>query len=723
MLYLLKICSMKRAFWCFFVVIIGLSPGVNATNTDSIRALLPALKGTELVSALNILTWELKYSHNSDAWAYSEKAGRLLKKKPHRVEMMLYYRNLAALHTLQANFDSTIHWGEKGLQMARALDDAYQQGKILNLLAIGFREKALYGQAVRMQKEAVALFEQLADTTEILGNLNNLAMTYNRMGNDTAGLAIHLRVLRLEEPRGNPTSISRSANNIGMALMTMDRTDEARRYFQKGLKQAEAADNKLFMASACFGFGSCDRADKNHEEAIRWFNKAIDICEQNGFSDFLASNLSILGDTYLEMNDQTLALLYYEKAMRVWRERSGNLVNSAFVAVKMADLFLKMKQEDKAEAIVNEYLKQADSVDFRLNRASLLEISARIEYRSGNYKAAFDKFDQAMIIKDSLSSQQMKVDAENIRARYEMARVEESNARLVLDLKQQNLINRIQLGVMVLATLLALLSATFLVVLRRKSLRLKEANELLSAQKRDIELKAAELDKVNKTKDKFFSIVAHDLKSPFTGIVGFSSLLSTDFDSYSDAEKKNMIQHMKESSEQVAWLLDNLLHWARSQMKMTLLNPTQFKLKPFVLREAGLLTHVALLKKIELTVNMTEEAEVTADQEMLRFVIRNLVSNALKFTYPEGKVVIEAHQLQGQVKLTVSDTGIGMTREQIARLFELKTGGTSRGTADEQGTGLGLILCNDFIKQNGGTIEVKSEPGSGTTFTVTIPAE
>jgi len=708
---------------CLLVVIIGLSQGANATNTDSIRALLPALQGTRLINALNTLAWELKYSKNQDAWNFSQRAGKLLKMNPDRKEQMYYYRNLSALYVLRADLDSSLLNGEKGLQLARELDEAFQQGKILNLLAIGYREKGIYPQAVAKQKEAIALFEQLGDTAEVLGNLNNLAISYGRMNNDTAELTIHQRVFSMEEKRGNATATARSANNVGMALISLRRTDEARVYFQTGLRLSEAADNQQFMASACFGFGECERLDSNYNAAVQWYNKAVDICEKNGFNDFLSKNMSILGEVYERLDLPELALSYYEKAINILEDRSGNLVNAAAVAVKLAGLLLEMEQTDKASSLVNDYLAKADSVDFGFNLPLLLKLSASIDFQRGSYKSAYEKLTRATVISDSLVEMKLIVETENIHARYEMARMEESNARLVQHLEQQNKINKIQWGIIALTTVLVLLSAMFLILLRRKSKHLKVANKLLSEQKMEIEQKAAELDQLNKTKDKFFSIVAHDLKSPLTGIVGFSTMLSTDFESFSDQEKKNMIQHMKESTHQVSWLLDNLLHWARSQMKMTMLKPKRTRLKSFVKSETELLSHVASLKKIELKVDMTDELEVMVDQEMLRFVIRNLVSNALKFTHQGGRVTVEAHRLQGVVNLSVSDSGIGMTHEQMASLFALKAGGTTRGTNDEQGTGLGLVLCKDFIEQNGGSIEVRSEPGVGTTFTVSLPAE
>ena len=714
---------MKRAFVFLLVFIIGLFPGVSATNTDSLSALLPSLQGIRLISVLNTLAWELKYSKNQDAWAFSQRAEKMLKLSPDPKEQMLYYRNLSALYILRADLDSSILYGEKGLQIASVLDESFQRAKILNLLAIGYREKGIYPLAVARQKEAIALFDHLGDTSEVLGNLNNLAILYGRMNNDTAELAIHLRVFGVEEKRGNPSAFARSANNVGMAMLSLGRTKEARRYFQTGLNQSELAGNQQFVASACFGFGECERLDSNYSAAVQWYNKAVDICEKNGFNDFLSSNLSILGDVYERLDLPELALSYYEKAIKVLDDRSGNLVNSASVALKLSELWLGMGQIDKADLLVNGYLARADSADFGLNLPRLLKLSAQIDFQRGAYKTAYEKLDKATIISDSLMALKLIAETENIHARYEMARMEESNARLVQHLAQQRKMNKIQWGIIALTTLLVMLSVSFLILLRRKSIHLRTANQLLSEQKKDIEEKATELDKLNKTKDKFFSIVAHDLKSPFTGIVGFSTLLSTDFDSYSDDEKKSMIQHMKESSDQVSWLLDNLLHWARSQMKMTLLKPKHLSLKSFVTRETEVLSHVASLKKIELSVDVADEVEVFADQEMLRFVIRNLVSNALKFTRQGGKVTVAAHPRQGAVSLSVSDTGIGMNPDQMASLFVLKAGGTTRGTNDEQGTGLGLVLCKDFIEQNGGSIDVTSEPGQGTTFTVTMPAE
>lgn len=695
---------------------------MKAVNTDSIKLLLPTLQGTRQINALNTLAWELKYSQNADAWTYCQTAGRLLQLNPNKEQLMLHYRNLTALNALKANYDTSLLYGEKGLKLARELDDTYQQGKLLNILAVGYREKALYRQAIEVQKEAIAIFEKLGEIAEVLGNLNNLAMTYGRMGNDTASLSIQLRVLKLEEPLGNPAAIARSANNVGMALLSLNRIDEARKYFDMALKLAEKADNKLFMASACFGIATCQRKGNHLLEAANWFNKAIEICDKHHFNDFLASNLTTMGDLYLELNNQEQALSYYQHALKIWRERSGNLTNSARAAHKAAQLLFEMGRKNEAATLVNEYLKLSDSADFGAVLPEIIHLSANLDYTDKKYQSAFDKLEKSIAINDSLDNQQQLLEAANIHTRYEISRIEESNARLLDNLEQQNKINTIQRWVVALAIMLVMVSGTFTVLLRRKNQTLRAANKLLQEQKQLIEQKTVELDILNKTKDKFFSIVAHDLKSPFTGIVGFSALLSSDFDSYSDEEKKNMVQHIKESSEQVSWLLDNLLHWARSQMNLTVVKTNRIKLKPFVEREITPLSHVASLKKIALKTEISDQVEVEADQEMLRFVVRNLVSNALKFTHPDGNVLVEAKELAGKVHLTVSDDGIGMSEEQKEHLFKLKTGGTTPGTANEQGTGLGLVLCKDFIEQNGGSITVKSNRGEGSTFIVTLPS-
>lgn len=232
------------------------------------------------------------------------------------------------------------------------------------------------------------------------------------------------------------------------------------------------------------------------------------------------------------------------------------------------------------------------------------------------------------------------------------------------------------------------------------------------------------LHEANFTKDKFFSIIAHDLRSPFTSILGFTRLLNEEYDDFSNEERKMMIKQILSSTEITFQLLDNLLTWAKTQLGRTSFTPEYFDIESLMLETVNLAAPQARIKGISLNVMMVEKTKVFADVNMVRTIFRNLLSNAIKFSYEGGMVTVEAKMLKDKMKISVSDTGTGIEPKTLKALFCLDEKVTSsKGTANEKGTGLGLILCKEFVEKNGGTISVESKLGEGSTFSFTIPAE
>lgn len=230
------------------------------------------------------------------------------------------------------------------------------------------------------------------------------------------------------------------------------------------------------------------------------------------------------------------------------------------------------------------------------------------------------------------------------------------------------------------------------------------------------------LHEANFTKDRFFSIIAHDLRSPFTSILGFSRLLNEEYDDFSNDERKMMIKQILSSTETTFQLLDNLLSWAKSQLGHTIFNPEYFDIEAVILEAINLAVPQARIKGISIKVLMIEKAKVFADANMIRTVIRNLLSNAVKFSYEGNMITIEASRVKEKIKISISDTGTGIEPKTLKSLFNIEDKvSSSKGTANEKGTGLGLILCKDFVEKNGGEISVESKLGKGSTFSFTVP--
>lgn len=252
--------------------------------------------------------------------------------------------------------------------------------------------------------------------------------------------------------------------------------------------------------------------------------------------------------------------------------------------------------------------------------------------------------------------------------------------------------------------------------------KLTQRSYELKLEKENIEKQKRNLEELNATKDKFFSIIAHDLKNPFNSVIGLSELLLYRYDSYDDAKIKEFIQQIHTFSSNAYNLLDNLLQWARSQTGRLKHKPDDLHMEAIIRESINLLQDTADKKNIKLTSDVNNSIHCYADPNMVKTIIRNLLSNAIKFTNENGKVYLTAEKEQGnKIKFSVVDNGVGIPADKVDHIFDLTRHYSSEGTNSEKGTGLGLILCKEFVEKNGGEIWVESEEGEGSSFNFTLP--
>lgn len=236
-----------------------------------------------------------------------------------------------------------------------------------------------------------------------------------------------------------------------------------------------------------------------------------------------------------------------------------------------------------------------------------------------------------------------------------------------------------------------------------------------------IKNKTKELTHINATKDKVFAIIAHDLRSPFNNILGYTDLLIGDYETLNEEQRRKFIAKISESSKGAFELVENLLLWASSQQNSISINKKNLNIKKLVNETLNALTSTAEKKKITININISEKLLVFADEFTMKIIITNLVSNAIKFTHENGRITIDAKQTVDLTEIHISDNGVGIPPETIPKLFMVDQNISSLGTNNEKGTGLGLVLCKEFIEKNGGSIAVESTLETGTKFMLKIP--
>jgi signal transduction histidine kinase len=252
-------------------------------------------------------------------------------------------------------------------------------------------------------------------------------------------------------------------------------------------------------------------------------------------------------------------------------------------------------------------------------------------------------------------------------------------------------------------------------------LQLYQMEELNIAQQKLIEEQTAKLAEVVASNAKFISIIAHDLRSPFGSIIGVLELLKDSYGEYNHAEVEKYIYLASNSAYGTLNLLDNLLAWNSKQNKATYFKPVRINLLDLVMNEFESVSSSARSKQLCLTDSIPSSLHLTADLQMTKTILRNLINNAIKFSYIGGQIKVSATESDNNVEITVQDNGIGMSEKALRELFRKNTMHSTRGTENENGTGLGLLLCKEFVDKHGGNISLESETGKGTKTKFTLP--
>ncbi len=250
--------------------------------------------------------------------------------------------------------------------------------------------------------------------------------------------------------------------------------------------------------------------------------------------------------------------------------------------------------------------------------------------------------------------------------------------------------------------------------LTQNSLKIKKQRDELDKQKKVLE-------ELNATKDKFFTIIAHDLKNPFNTVIGLAELLIDRYETYESSKIKEFISQIHKFSNNAYNLLEDLLQWAKSQTGRMEVKPGKVDVFELAVENVNLFQEKAENKKIKINLNISMGLFANVARNMLTTVFRNLISNAVKFTSSRGVITIEAKPVNDYIEISISDTGVGISDINVDKIFKIDSNLSTLGTEDEAGTGLGLIIVKEFVEKNGGTIDVTSKEGAGTSFTFKVP--
>ncbi len=614
-------------------------------------------------------------------------------------------------------------------------------------------------KAIETLKRAATVYEAAGDSTGLGSALNNIGFIYWQESRFDSAIIYFNNSLEVRSKLKNNDHYATTLNNLGTIYFNWSLYDKALDYFMKSLDLQKAIDNAYGITISLSNIGQVYSETSQHEEAILYYRESLEYAFKSKDTSVIGYAYQGLGTAYENINSDSSG--YYMKlSLDTYRETDDN--RGIMLGLKgMGEYNLKQKNYEAAEIYFREMLDLARGQNIILREAEALQGLGNVNLATGNLTAAKGYFQRGITAATDVNNKMIlsgifrslsEIHERNgdrdsalitLKRHLDYARLireEEMSRRLIGlknkfqfqkyedDLQQQIYRNDIQRLIIIASTLLLLLIAVIAFLLYRISHKREIANKILSEKNTMIELQANELAAANqelsalgRSKDKLFSIISHDLRSPFQIFLGNTDLLLNDYDSLTNAERLDFIRSLKETADNTYSLVENLLNLSASRTGSLEYKPVRFDFVPVIKDILKLYRPQALAKKVELVAKIPESLDINADINMIRIILRNLINNAVKYSFDGSTVEVSASRSDNRILITVKDNGVGMDQSTLESLFHIGMVRSQPGTSGEKGTGLGLGLSREFVQKHGGHLEVHSEPGVGTVITISLP--
>ncbi len=709
----------------------------NRAESDSLKRYInnPDTPDTLKVTALLKLGELYEYTVPDTALFYYKKAQNVAKKTGKKKLEAKCSNYIGIVYKGMSDYEKALDFYQRSLTISNAIGDKESSSKVLINIGNIYKNKGQYSKALEYYQKALKLNEKIENKTITANAYINAGLVNKIMGNDSLAMEYYNKALKIYESTGNKKNISIILINIGTVYHHEQKFFKAIEYYKRALKIQKEINYKRGIATIYLNIGVINNELGNTAKAIEYYQKALAIQKEIGDKYLIAGTLANLASLYLQKKDYKKAIEYSEKSLAIskkieslrWEALDYNNLSLAYERLKdyknaldYSKLWINIKDSiygiEKTKAVAEiqtKYESEKKEKQIISQKAALEKSKLEIEKQKAQrlkQKTERNMFLVAFVFaifvaivlfrlyrtkKNAnalLEKQKREIEAVNEELNQTN---EELNATIEMVEDQKNEIEKYNNQ------------------LRQQNAEIQAINELLEKQKQDLE-------EANATKTKFFNIIAHDLRSPFNALLGFSEMLLESHAGLDDKERGKMISYLVTSAKGAYDLVENLLKWASTQTGKVSFSPVECNISELLKETLFNINSAAENKKISIFTEMPENLTVFADKEMLKTIFRNLVSNAIKFTREGGKITIKAEETDSEVRFSVEDTGVGMSKEVSEKIFGI-TQITTHGTNNEKGTGLGLILCKEFVERHGGKIRVESEVGKGSKFIFTIP--
>lgn len=622
----------------------------------------------------------------------------------------------------KGNYDSAIFFAEKVLYATKSGEYVCLRGKAISNIGLYLLGLEQYRNSLEKFKEALAIFEDCNDTLEIANCLGFIGSSYDYIGNNEKSIEYQLRALKAYESVNHSRGIAKTYNNIGIVYARINDNDNAILYFVKAKKAFEIVKDTFALATIINNLGAIFEFQGYFEKAHEEYQEALTLFEKINSNSGMGLALGNIAEAKKELRQYDEAIVYYNRGGEFY-ESIGAKNGSADIANGLAETYMFLKQYDKAKIHLDKALEYGTVLESKHILGECYELYSKFYENQNDYKNAIKYYKLYNQIRDSLINIEKSQKIVELQSRYENEKKEQEIASLKKDNKIQSLElerQRVFRDFAIIATILILL--IIFVITNRYYFKLK-ANKLLKKKNRQLEItnkklieSEAQLKDMNKSKDKFFAIIAHDIKNPFHAILSTSEGLILNLKSLSKNEIGDYANLIHSSAKSLYQLLENLLNWSRSQRGTIHFEPAINDLYDVSRGTISIFRSDCEKKNIELISQIMPGTNAWFDMDMITITLRNLVNNALKFSFEGEKIVITAENKGDSIYVSVEDNGIGMTQEEI-NTIKLKDSYLSRlGTSNEKGSGLGLLICMEFIEKHGSELIIESYPQKGSKF-------
>lgn len=642
-------------------------------------------------------------------------------------QLMIFFQLLPAISLANHSKDSIV-------LRINSLEGGKKLDAILQIVNSEDRNKIQNTRLFLLLDEAQLIADSLNDNSKLAETHQIKGIIHRRLGNYQEALNNYLTSLGFFEQVHDLKGIAHSLNNIGCIYEVREEYDKAIEYHSRALDLAIENEDKSAIALSLKNLGKCYELKKDLTSALIHYLRAVQFYEDIDERLGVANVLNNIAAIYKSKGYFNKALFYYNRSLETCLGYNDE-ENIAITYYMMGEVFREVEIFEKARDLYAKSLEIALRINLKPVIADVYRSLYLLHSGSGNYKDALNYFESHIFYKDSLFNEKSEKKIVELQAKYDFESKDKEIALLNIkkelqeaEIKEKKIISYSLGAVVILIFILLLL------IYRQFHLKQK-ANKILALHNQSINKQNLELQDINKrltdsenklkqlnaTKDKFFSIISHDLRSPLNSLSGLLQLIIRYSESLSKTELIEITTRLDKSVNNLSNLLTNLLQWAMAQMGTMEFKPEALNLYDLVKENVDLIKLQTEEKDLKVNVLVKSGLNIICDKNMLNFIIRNLLSNAVKFTNNGGEIKIEAYYKESNVFISIADSGIGIHEDNIEKLFKLDQHFSTEGTNKEAGTGLGLILCKDFLEKNGGTIEVESKLGSGTTFIVKLP--